>query len=200
MLKHYLNRILLAMLLLVCAALAACKSGGDGPDPPPDDEFTFRTDLPGEYEQVDRIGMPLIGSAFITSHDEYNEADPLTDVSGEFQLELQTNITALQDAVEDDLIDAGFAPADTNRALQQAGALIMPDTLKIDIDDAAFFPNGRVPDDPAADLLLALLLLNLTVEDIEDFADIPLNPPFNDADFSPVFPHLADPAEVAAEP
>jgi hypothetical protein len=133
----------------------------------------------------------------ITDPDPYNAADPQIDSSGEFQLEIQTGITALQDALEDDLTDAGFVAATTNQALQQSGGLIVPDTLKIDVDEVPGFPNGRLPEDPSMDLLLALLLLNLNVEDMEDFAELPLNPPANDSDFSSVFPHLAAPWQPA---
>jgi hypothetical protein len=183
------------------------------------DGFAFRTDDPSAYARVDRVGMPAVSSALITSKDEYNDGDPAGDlmpptVPWRWGTEIIANLSALHDALEEDLSTAGLAgcadyaavPADaTACVLQMVGArsvgeLVVPDTLSIDTAAPAGFPNGRVPADPAMDRTLSILLLDLgsasgcggpcTPGTLEA---LPLNPSVNDLVFEAEFPYLVGP-------
>lgn len=73
--------------------------------------------------------------------------------------------------------------------------ILTPDTLKLDLTRPTRWPNGRHPQDPVVDLLLATLLIdmNVTGQGPNTFVNIPLNPPSNDKPFSLTFPFLAPP-------
>ena len=45
--------------------------------------------------------------------------------------------------------------------IQQAAPLVVPDWHSVDYTSPAGFPNGRVPGDPAIDITLAVLLLDV---------------------------------------
>jgi hypothetical protein len=88
--------------------------------------------------------------------------------------------------------------------MQQAstlGSSIVPDVLSLDLSRPGDgFPNGRRPADPAVDLCLALVLLDLEEgtgpagpHRITDLADLPLGPPANDVELGAEFPFLAAP-------
>lgn len=180
--------------------------GGDG-------VFVFRTDAPDAYEQVDRSGMPAVSTALIpaTAKDAYNEADPEADAAGEFVDEIVASLTAIHEALDDDLTTAGLAPcsmtADPNCTTQEVApgvsvaSLIIPDVLKVNPDAPAGFPNGRMLADPVIDVTLAVALLDLTSTDgcggaactALTLASVPLNPPENDVDFLDAFPYVAPP-------
>jgi hypothetical protein len=77
---------------------------------------------------------------------------------------------------------------------------VIPDVITLDIDQPGSWPNGRHPDDPVVDRLLAAALVDLSPQSgqgLDLFANLPLNPPGNDAradDPSPPnFPYLRDP-------
>lgn len=76
-----------------------------------------------------------------------------------------------------------------------ASPLLIPDTLKIDLDQPAGFPNGRMLADPVLDILLAVVLLDLGAmgQYADTLANVPLNPPANDVAFDDAFPYLAPP-------
>jgi hypothetical protein len=78
---------------------------------------------------------------------------------------------------------------------QTLRSLIIPDTLKLDLNRPAGFPNGRTLTDPVIDITLAALFLDFTVtgQSPATFAQLPLNPPANDRPFSTDFPFLAPP-------
>ena len=78
---------------------------------------------------------------------------------------------------------------------QTLRAMIIPDTLKLDLTRPSGFPNGRDLDDPVVDILLAMLFLDFTVtgQSTATFANLPLNPPGNDRPFTTTFPFLAPP-------
>lgn len=71
--------------------------------------------------------------------------------------------------------------------------LVVPDTVTIDFDAPAGFPNGRRLPDSVIDVTLAVLLLDLTREPVTRFVDIPLGPQANDRPFRDDFPYLAAP-------
>jgi len=74
-------------------------------------------------------------------------------------------------------------------------SMIVPDTLKLDLNRPSGFPNGRDLDDPVIDITLAYLFLDFSVsgQSPMTFANLPLNPPRNDKPFSDTFPFLAPP-------
>ena len=78
---------------------------------------------------------------------------------------------------------------------QSLRSMIVPDTLKLDLNRPSGFPNGRDLDDPVIDITLAALFLdfNVTGQSPMTFANLPLNPPRNDKPFSATFPFLAPP-------
>lgn len=71
-------------------------------------------------------------------------------------------------------------------------SLVIPDTLSIDTEADAGFPNGRRLADQAMDITLAVVLLDLTMHPADTFAALPLNPVANDVEFNAEFPYLAD--------
>jgi len=79
--------------------------------------------------------------------------------------------------------------------------LVIPDVLTIDTTATAGFPNGRKLSDPAMDVTLAVLLLDLSVHNPGTFTDLDgdgtpgpsLNPLANDVAFGTTFPYVADP-------
>ena len=74
--------------------------------------FTFRTDAPSAYVRVDRIGMPAVATALISSNQKipYNDANPAIDAAGTFVPEITRVLTNLTNALADDLIGAGLTP------------------------------------------------------------------------------------------
>lgn len=72
--------------------------------------FDFRSDSANAYVRVDRMGMPAVSTALIPSSakNAYNDANPVTDASGEFVDELAGTLQALTEALDDDLLGAGF--------------------------------------------------------------------------------------------
>jgi hypothetical protein len=71
--------------------------------------------------------------------------------------------------------------------------LVVPDTLKLDLTRANGFPNGRQLADPAIDITLAVLFLDLKKTTALALANLPLDPKGNDLPFRPDFPYLAPP-------
>ena len=163
-----------------------------------DDPFVFATDDVSAYTRVDRAGMPAINTAVITSKDDYNQADPADDANGDFVPEIIANLTALHDALDDDLIGLGLTPCTvvgdgSGSCVAQAAPLVVPDTLAIDGSATAGFPNGRTLSDPVIDVTFAVVLLDLSVHPVDLLASLPLNPPANDLPFDTNFPYLAAP-------
>jgi hypothetical protein len=155
--------------------------------------FEFADHPPADYEQVDRMGMPGVATAVITSKDAYNAGNPANDATGAFVGEITANVTALHNGLDDDLSGLGLTPATPAKTLAQAGPLIVPDTIKIDTTKKAGFPNGRRLKDPVIDLTLAVVLLDLGAHPVTTFSSLPVNPPANDKNFRKEFPYLADP-------
>ncbi|MCB9565812.1 MAG: DUF4331 family protein [Myxococcales bacterium] len=158
------------------------------------DPFVFDATPPDQLTQIDRMGMPAINTAVITSKDKYNGSSPADDANGDFVPEIVANLTGLHGALDDDLAGLGLTPcvADVT-CVAQAGPLVIPDTLKLDLSQDSGFPNGRKLADPVMDVTLAVVLLDLQVHAADLFASIPLNPPANDKAFLADFPYLAEP-------
>lgn len=159
-----------------------------------DDPFMFDDADPASLSQVDRMGMPAINTAVITSKDKYNQATPADDVMGTYVPEIIANLTGLHAALDDDLAGFGLTPCVAGMScVDQAGPLVVPDTLKLSLGGTAGFPNGRKLADPVMDVTLAVVLLDLEVHDAGTLAGVPLNPPANDVAFLADFPYLAAP-------
>lgn len=77
--------------------------------------FSFRSDPPGNYVRVDRVGMPAVATVLIGSDlkNAYNDARPQDDIAGEFVPEITAQLTGLTEALADDLLDAGLTPCAT---------------------------------------------------------------------------------------
>jgi len=167
---------------------------GDG------DDFAFATDAPSAYARVDRMGMPAVATAVITSKDAYNSADPIDDGDGDFVAEIVANVTALHEALDDDLTGAGLEPCAASDCVDTTAPFVVPDTLQIDPGAPSGFPNGRRLGDPAMDVTLALVLLDVVdgvcgegACSVTTLASLPLNPSANDLAFSESFPFLPAP-------
>ena len=72
--------------------------------------FDFRTDPDSAYTRVDRMGMPAVATALITTalKNTYNDANPSDDVTGEFRQEERDDLKQLYDALGDDLTGIGL--------------------------------------------------------------------------------------------
>jgi len=158
-------------------------------------EFAFDDAPAADFSvQIDRLGMPAVGTAVITDKAGYNAATPEDDAAGTFVEEITANVTAIHEALDDDLEDLDLVPCEPDDCVTQAAPLVVPDTLKLDLTVAAGFPNGRLLTDPVMDVTLAVVLLDLT-EDGQTPTSLVgvLNPDENDVDFLDDFPYLAEP-------
>lgn len=166
---------------------------GDGDGETGDDAIIYSDADFGDYERVDRIGMPAVNTALVTSKDAYNLADPDDDIdaANPFVAEIVASIDGLHTALDGELTGLGLTPCASADCVAQGGPLVLPDTLKIDTQMPAGFPNGRTLPDPVMDITLAVLLLDLGVHTAVDLVGV--NPPENDVPFESEFPYLADP-------
>jgi hypothetical protein len=71
--------------------------------------------------------------------------------------------------------------------------LVVPDVVRLDLNQPAGFPNGRRYLDPVVDVTLAVILLDLRVHSAATFASIPVNPNQVDQPLPTTFPFLAPP-------
>lgn len=192
------NALLVGALFTMAALISVVGCGDDDDNNPMvTDEFVFATDAPGAYDRVDRMGMPAIATAVISSgmKDDYNAADPSDDAGGQFVVDITANVQALHTALDDDLVGAGLVPCATVACVGQAAPLVVPDVITINSAQAAGFPNGRRLTDQVIDVTLALVLLDLSAsgQSATTLAARPLNPAANDKSFSSTFPYLAAP-------
>lgn len=157
--------------------------------------FSFNNDPVSAFDRVDRMGMPAIATAVITSKDDYNQANPTDDADGDFVGEITANVTGLHTALDDDLVLAGLVPCLAADCVGQAAPFVVPDVITINVGDPAGFPNGRLLTDQVIDVTLALVLLDLTSpnQTVTTLAGLPLNPAANDKAFRDTFPYLATP-------
>lgn len=185
-----------------------------GPDP---GQFEFDETPFDDYVQVDRMGFPAIntGLNLLGDKDAYNAASPVDDANLVFNMDIRTSLetlhlgapgeqTADNTGLDDDLTGIGFTPCITpplpaNNCDDQAGSFAIPDTVVIDLDDPAGFPNGRRPADPVMDIIFAVLLLDLDAHSVTAFLDLDqdgmpgpsVNPIENDVELPAEFPYLA---------
>ena len=155
------------------------------------DAFAFSDDETSAYSQVDRVGMPAVVVALISSKDAYNAAEPEGDA--DFADEIVASVQAVHDALDDDLAAAGLTPCDPQACVEVAAPFVIPDVLAVDATAQSGFPNGRRLPDPVMDVTLALVLLDLEAHPVTTLAELPLNPPSNDVAFATSFPYLAPP-------
>ncbi|MEO0600566.1 MAG: DUF4331 family protein, partial [Myxococcota bacterium] len=140
-------------IFLAVLALGACTDDDKPTDPTPvdtdapedtgtapPDGFVFDDDAPSAYTRVDRMGMPAINTAVITSKDAYNAADPTDDAAGDFVAEITANVTGLHDALDDDLTGLLLTPCAPADCVAQAAPLVVPDHLTIDPSAGPGFP------------------------------------------------------------
>jgi len=200
-----------ATLCCACLLLIGCSDDDDNtPNSqtpvPTTQNFDFRTDDPGSYVRVDRIGMPAIATALIDSDDSYNEANPSDDLSMQnpFVAEILANLDALHTALDNQLMDLSLTPCTvvgdgTGTCATAAVPLIIPDTLKINTSADAGFPNGRKLTDPVIAVTLAVALLELTgdmpAQTAVDLVGV-VNPTANDLELPTTFPFLANPHQA----
>ncbi|PRQ10027.1 DUF4331 family protein [Enhygromyxa salina] len=163
---------------------------GDSPDP-----IVYADNAAEDYTRVDRMGMPAINTVLITLKDEYNAADPADDGAFMVVNEITTNLLALHGALDEDLYESMRTPCAVSDCVAQAAPLIIPDTLKIDLESENTFPNGRALADPVMDVILAVILLDLLGDPGQDATTLVgvLNPTQNDVAFLDEFPYLAPP-------
>ena len=153
--------------------------------------FTFATNPASDYTRVDRMGMPAVATAVITSKDAYNADDPDDDATFKWAGEITANVQGLHAALDDDLTGLLLTPCDYATCVAQAAPLVIPDTISIDVTQPAGFANGRMLEDPVIDVTLAVVLLDLSVHGLTDLVGV--NPTANDVAFQASFPWLAPP-------
>lgn len=141
-----------------------------------------------DYVQVDRVAVPLVTTLLVADPDAYNLASPADDRGFAFLAGINQAVMMLHDLLDADLVDRGYVPCDA--CSLQVTSLLVPDVLTLSLDAPTTFPNGRRPDDPVFDRMLAMLLLDLDVHELSTFEQVPLNPPQNDQTFSTAWPYL----------
>lgn len=79
--------------------------------------FNFRTDAPSAYVRVDRMGMPAVATAVISSSTKtrFNDADPRDDANLVFLDDIIYTLKGLTDALSDDLAGGGFQMCATRK-------------------------------------------------------------------------------------
>ncbi len=144
--------------------------------------------------RVDRMGMPAVATAVITSKNAYNQADPTDDAAGDFVSEIVANVGGLHAALDDDLTGLGLTPCATGDCVNQAAPFVVPDVIRVAAAQASGFPNGRRLTDQVIDVTLALILLDLNTHAVT--ALIGVNPTAGDLPFNARFPYLAPPHQA----
>ena len=74
--------------------------------------FVFRTDAATAYTRVDRMGMPAVATALVSSANKsaYNDDTPTIDASGKWVPELTSTLKGLTTALADDLASLKLTP------------------------------------------------------------------------------------------
>jgi len=70
---------------------------------------------------------------------------------------------------------------------------VVPDTIKVNLNQPSGFPNGRRLTDSVIDIEFAWLFVDLTKHDAMVLTRLPLGPQANDVPFRSDFPYLAPP-------
>ncbi len=73
--------------------------------------FDFVDAKDTEYDRVDRMGMPLVATALVpfVRKPAYNDADPGSDVNGDFVGNIEDELSSLTNAFADDIQGLGFS-------------------------------------------------------------------------------------------
>ncbi|HSW11745.1 MAG TPA: DUF4331 family protein [Solimonas sp.] len=197
-------------------ALAACNGGGgggdgnnggsgNGPLPEPDrgsDPFQFSKAAPETYSRVDRMGAPVVATVLLPTaqKDRFNAGDPADD--GDFAEFMIPTLNRLHFELDGALTAAGFTPCAVDVCSRQAVPNIIPDVLRLQLDQRDGFPNGRRLEDSVVDRILAIALLDLTNSEarcagkactVDSLVQLPLNPAFNEEPYELDFPYLGLP-------
>jgi hypothetical protein len=184
---------------------------------------TFRTEAASTATRVDRMGMPAVATATISSgmKDAYNDANPSDDAALTFAGDQIATLTGIHTALDDDLAMETLTPCSMVDTIDVDGAgptpplpeclaqevipgsglrvfqLVIPDTLRVNPAQISGFPNGRDLNDAVIDITLGAALLDLGTHTAGTLAGLPLNPPANAAgELLTTFPYFG----VAAEP
>lgn len=130
----------------------------------------------GPWEQVERTGNPAVSTAFIArpNRDRFNIIGPNRDAR-DFGAEIGASLTAYGTNAQNQAILASVA---------------IPDTLKVNLDNAPGFPNGRRPQDDVIDTLFFFIFNQPSTPPTD-------NVPANDKAFLNAFPYLAAPFQPA---
>lgn len=143
--------------------------------------YAFREDDRGDYNQVDRAGLPGLSTMLIPSdrRDVYNSSAPVDDVSGDFFADIVASLTLFNERLADDILTVTAAsgaldpdgdPAEVcaitddgtvldnaaNTCMQQIGQFLVPDRLTIFAPAGPGFPNGRDLVRPVMDIAFAV--------------------------------------------
>lgn len=225
--NRFARLLLLSSPLLL---LIGCDDNDNDSSPPDPPLVEVRANPPSDYRRVDRTGQPAVATALLrpggqpirdgvpvnndatNERDSLNQGDPQNDA--EFAGGFVDTLIILNNALADDLDALGVARCSTGQpgaidsadqitaCINVAAPVVIPDVITLDIEQPGSWPNGRHPDDPVVDRLLAAALIDLSPQSgqgLDLFANLPLNPPGNDAradDPSPPnFPYLRDPID-----
>lgn len=179
--------------------------------------FVFETAPYDQYVQVDRKGFPLVNTALnlLGDKDAYNASSPADDAALMFATNLFESLETWHlgipgqqvpdnTGLDDDWASFGLEPCVTpplpvDTCDQQVGPFAITDVLTVDLDEPSGFPNGRRPSDPVADVILAIISLDLATHDVMTFLDLDgdgmlgpsMNPLENDVELPAAFPYLA---------
>lgn len=131
----------------------------------------------GPWEQIERMGNPAIATVFIAkrNRDKFNIITPNKDAR-EFGAEISASLDALGTNAQNKEILATVA---------------IPDTLKLNLDNPAGFPNGRRPQDDVIDTELFFIF-----NQPSPFTGDGVNS--NDKAFLDAFPYFAQPHQPPA--
>jgi hypothetical protein len=132
--------------------------------------------IDGHWKQIQRVGNPAVKPIFIPNDlkDKFNATQPWQDAA------------LFTQSVKDSVINKlGGDDAVVKLVLSQ----IVPDTIKIDINKPAVWPNGRAIDEDTMDLMFAYNLNKPFVYAPGDLDGVH----YNDVPFLTEFPYLAPP-------
>lgn len=221
------------LTLLLGAALAGCgddvtkviNQGGGTPTTDPT-VFAFRSDAITEYTRVDRMGGPATTTALLSPgpsggarRQVANSTDPVddTDYASEYVTALKRyhfHLAPQLAGAVDTCGTAGSTEANTDVGpcvVQALANPVIPDVLRLNTSQVSDYPNGRKPDDPVVDVLLAIALLDLGGDNDgpgtcfnlpctqKSLASLPLNVMQSTPPSLPDFPYLNN-AQLAPPP
>lgn len=197
--------------LIVLGFLAFCSgcSDGDGRDAPTEpmldrgpDPFVFRTEPPEAYLRVDRMGVAAVATLVLpagATRDQFNAGEPRDD--GDYSDRIVPRLNLFHQELDDDLLVAGLSPCPVDQCIRQVVPGIVPDVIRLQLDSADGFPNGRTLADPVVDRLVAIALLDFRESSgcnsgpctVDTFAQLPLNPATNEQPLLAEFPYFPSP-------